>query len=102
MLARVTAVEYVKPTTVGRTAPSIIICERDDGSTVEVVSKFSAQCDQGVVNLVREVIAACLAADLGLPVPEALLVDVPPQWADTITVQPHGAKIKASASVAFG
>src|SRR5215510_2935008 len=80
MLSRVRAIEHHAPLSSGKTRPSRIVCERADGSTVEVVAKFSASCDGKEAALVREVIAACLAVDLGLPVPESFLVDVPRDW----------------------
>jgi hypothetical protein len=102
MLARVTAVEHQSMTASGKTGPSRIVCERSDGTTVEVVAKFSAGCDELETSLAREVIAACLARDLRLPVPEPFLVDVPPAWADLVTDLGQRAKIKASSPVAFG
>ena len=68
MLTRVVAIEFSRPTDSGRTFPSHLVCEKSNGDAVEVVAKFSAGCDEGVVDLAREVISACLAADLGLPV----------------------------------
>ncbi len=102
MLARVTAVEYMRPMSQGRTSPALIVCEKHDGTLVEVVAKFSAECDQGVTNLVREAVAVCLARDLGLPIPEAFLVEVPKAWVDTIPNAGQQSKIEASVPVAFG
>jgi len=102
MLKRITPDRYDRATPNGRTAPSRISCEQDDGSTVEVVAKFSAGCDQGEINLAREVIAACLAVDLGLPIPEPFLIDVPPGWAETVPDAGRRTKIQSSSSVAFG
>ena len=102
MLSRVRAIEHHAPLSSGKTRPSRIVCERADGSTVEVVAKFSASCDGRESALVREVIAACLAVDLGLPVPESFLVDVPRDWADLVADPAQRAKIRASSSVAFG
>jgi hypothetical protein len=73
-----------RPAAQGRTGPVLAAIETEDGEEVEVFAKLSAGCDQGVVNLAREAIAACLAADLGLPVPRPWLVEVPwwpmPRW----------------------
>ena len=102
MIERVTAIEYVEPVGTGRTQPVHLVCEKSDGSTVEVIAKFSAYCDEGVVNLAREVIAACLAADLGLPIPVPYLVEIPPEFAEIIPEPALRAKIKASAPIAFG
>lgn len=102
MLTRVTPIEFTRPTLGGRTKPAVIICETPDGSTVEVVAKFSAGCDEREVNLAREAIAACLAGDLGLPIPEPFLIDIPPTWADLVSDPDQRTKIKASSPVAFG
>ena len=101
MLKRITPIRYNRAARSGRTAPLILTCEAPDGSTVKVFAKFSSTCDQGNINLAREVIAACLAHDLGLPVPEAFLIEVPPQWAATLPTDQR-AKIQTSSSVAFG
>ena len=69
---------------------------------VEVVAKFSAGCEEHDASLAREVIAACLAVDLGLPVPEPFLVDVPRNWALHVTDPHQRARIKASSPVTSG
>jgi hypothetical protein len=102
MLARVTAIEHHAVTSSGKTRPSRIVCEQANGTTVEVVAKFSAGCEEWEASLAREVIAACLAVDLGLPVPEPFLVDVPPNWVDHVPDPDQRARIKASSPVAFG
>jgi hypothetical protein len=102
LLTNVVATEFVRRVTNGRTQPLILTCERVDGSTVEVVSKFSAGCEEGVTHLAREAIGSCLAADLGLPIPEAFLVEIPPDLADAIPDAVVGAKIKGSSPRAFG
>jgi hypothetical protein len=102
MLTRITAIEFSRPTDNGRTFPSHLVCEKAGGDTVEVVAKFSAGCDEGVVNLAREVISVCLAADLGLPVPMPYLIDIPKGFADIVPDAERKVRIKASASVAFG
>jgi hypothetical protein len=102
MLKRITPIQYDRPTTRGRTEPSFITCELNDGTTVEVVAKFSAGCDQGETNLVREVIAACLAGDLGLPIPEPFLIDLPGDWIETVPDARRKAIIQSSSPVAFG
>jgi len=49
-----------------------------------------------------EGIAACLAADLGLPVSEPLLVEVTPEWISLISNSERRRKIEASSRTAFG
>jgi hypothetical protein len=102
MLERVTAIEHHALITSGKTRPSRIVCERADGTTVEVVAKFSAGCEQKEASLAREVIAACLAGDLGLPVPEPFLVDVPRSWAHLVDDPVQRARVMESSTVAFG
>jgi len=86
----------------GRTKPALLVCETQTGEKVDVVAKFSANCDQGVTNLAREVIAACLAGDLGLPIPTPYLLDITPNWAASVTDAAMRANIQRSAPVAFG
>jgi hypothetical protein len=102
MLTRVTAIEHHSVITSGKSRPSRIVGERPDGTTVELVAKFSAGCEEREASLAREVIAACLAADLRLPVPEPFLVDVRGDWADQVRDAAQRARIKASSRVAFG
>ena len=84
MLDRATPIEFSRTTTNGRTRPAIVVCETAAGDQIDVVAKFSASCDHGVVNLAREVVAACLAADLGLPIPKPFLLDIQPDWAASV------------------
>lgn len=102
MLTRVTPVEFTRSVASGRTGPSLLVCEKPDGSTVELIAKFSAGCDEREVNLSREVIGACLAADLGLPVPEPFLIEIPEDWIEIIPDAAYREKIRRSSRVAFG
>jgi len=102
MLTRVTASEHQGLVSSGKTGPSRLVCEKPDGSTVEVVAKFSAGCDEKELSLIREVVAARLAGDLRLPVPEPFLVEIPDGWPDVVQDLDQRAKIKASSRVAFG
>jgi hypothetical protein len=86
----------------GRTRPSLLHCEKEDGTPLEAVAKFSGGCDRGEAALAMEVIAACLAHDLEIQVPEPVLIDIPPDWLDSITDPQLRAVIAKSSSVAFG
>jgi hypothetical protein len=86
----------------GRTRPSRVVCEKADRSLVEVVAKFSSGCDRGEASLAMEVVGACLAADLGLPVPTPFLLEVQTDWVDTVTNTEHQRLMRASSSIAFG
>jgi hypothetical protein len=102
MLGRVIALEYVRQMGAGRTCPLMVNCEKQDGSVVSVVAKFSAFCDQRETHLAREIVGACLAADLGLPVPEPVLVEIPHDWGDIVPDALLRARIAASSPIAFG
>lgn len=64
--------------------------------------KCSAGCEQGVFNLAAEAIGACLAGDLGLPVPEPFLVDLDPAFISAVTEPAQKQRMAASNPVAFG
>jgi hypothetical protein len=102
MLSRATPVVFDRAMGNGRTKPALLACETQAGEDVEVVAKFSANCDQGVINLAREVIAASLAGDLGLPVPTPYLLDITPAWAASVTDATVRAAMQQSVPVAFG
>lgn len=102
MLTRLSPIQFDRPTTSGRTRPSIVTCETPAGDTVEVVAKFSGGCDEGVTNLAREVIAACLAGDLGLPIPEPFLIDVTQAWTTVVPDVAQRQRIQSGSPVAFG
>ncbi|MCC8937435.1 hypothetical protein H8A99_13370 [Bradyrhizobium sp. Arg68] len=102
MLSLVSPVSFLKPTSKGKTEPLMLLCERQDGSEVELVAKFSGVCEEKEVNLAREVIAVCLAADLNLPVAEPMIVEASPDWIDTIPDAAIRAKVAGSCRLAFG
>lgn len=80
MLDDVLATRFLKRMKTGRNCPVLLSCERTNANagssdSIEAVAKFSsAEC--GVAGLAREAMTAMLAADLGLPVPEPLLVNL--------------------------
>ena len=82
MLTQLEAIQYVGDVGSGRTCPIIIAAEDPDEDVVEVVVKFSSACDLGTNSLAVEVISACLAGDLGLPIPEPFIVRIPRDWRD--------------------
>ena len=99
MLDTVDAVRYIKVLSAGRNQPWLIEAERGDGEVVEVVAKLgSAECGPG--GLIREAYCAMLAADLGLPVAEPFVVQLTPEFIDTL---PDNERGRASGqNMAFG
>jgi hypothetical protein len=102
MLETVTPVRYHAAVSSGRTKPVRIECEKLDLSTVEVVAKFSAGCDRKEVGLAMEVVAACLAADLGLPIPKPYLLDTQPSFVNAVPDADRRSAMAASNGIAFG
>ena len=82
--------------------PIRLACETAVREEVEVVAKLSASCDRGVTALVAEAIAAMLAADLDLPVPEPFLVRLEPDFVDAIADPEVAAIARKSSPIAFG
>jgi len=102
MLTRVAATEFIRAARNGRTKPVMLACTDPTGAEVELYGKLSARCEQGAVHLAREAIAACLAGDLGLPVPQPFLVDLPAAWVAAVPDAEIRAAMAASLPVAFG
>jgi hypothetical protein len=102
MLELVTATRFDRRMSNGKTKPALMSCERTNGTDVEAVVKFSGGCERGVAGLVIEAVVAMLAADLALPVPEPLLVQMQPQLVDLIPDIEVQALARRSSVVAFG
>jgi len=92
----------MRPMTNGKTAPALITCQKHNGEEVEVVTKCSGGCEQKEASLAAEVIGACLAADLDLPILEPFLVELDPEFVASVPNVEHRAKMNASNFVAFG
>ena len=79
-----------------------MLCEAESDSPIEVFCKLSAGCFEGVANLAREVVAACLAVDLKLPVPAPYLVEIPPDLTSVATDPEIADRLRTSSPVGFG
>lgn len=102
MLDLVTAIRFDGRVQTGRTMPCRLACELAAGDEVEVVAKLSAGCDRRIAALVSEAIAAMLAADLDLPVPEPFLVKLDAEFVATIPDQTVVEIARRSNPIAFG
>jgi len=102
MLSQVIAVRFDGRAKSGRTIPCRLTCEAADGAEIEVVAKLSAGCDRKVTALVMEAIAAMLAADLDLPVPEPFLVTLEPEFIAGLPDETVADMARRSNPVAFG
>jgi hypothetical protein len=102
MLDYVTATRFIQRMGNGRTLPSLIECEDEDGATVQVVTKFSGKMFEKEKNLAIEAIAAMLGSDIGLPVPEPFVVVVVEDFADLVPDAEIKQLITESCRLAFG
>ncbi len=102
MLERVIAYEFVRRAESGRTGPIVMRCNEEASEPLELFCKLSGGCDEGVVSLVHELIAACLAADLNLPIPIPYLVETPRELAEIIVDKKVRETLYRSSSLAFG
>lgn len=102
MLETITAVQFDKLAGNGRTGPGFITCEDAAGDAIEVVAKLSHRCDLKETSLAMEVVSACLAGDLGLPVPQPYLIRMDPDWIDTVADVAWAAAARQSSPIAFG
>lgn len=87
----------------GQTKPNLIACEDDDGNEVELVVKCSAGCVLlKEKSLAYEAIAAMLAADLGLPIPEPFIVEITDAFCDALELGAPRTQLSSSCRYAFG
>ncbi|WP_440981748.1 HipA family kinase [Shinella sumterensis] len=92
----------MRPMKNGKTGPALVLCQKTSGDEMEVVVKCSIGCEQKEASLAAEVIGACLAADLGLPIPEPFLVELDPNFIGSIPDVEHRDRMAMSNFVAFG
>ena len=102
MLGRVITNEVIREAKSGRTKPVLMLCQHDTDEAIEVFCKLSAGCFEGVTSLAREVVAACLAIDLNLPMPTPYLVEIPSTLASVVTDPGIAERLGASSPVGFG
>lgn len=102
MFRKVYAIRFDKPAGNGRNRACFVTCADAAGVRSEAVVKFSSGCESGVGALIREALSAFFAADLGLQIPEPLLVEVPGQFSAGPSYPEHTAFIASSSRYAFG
>lgn len=92
---------FIRVSTAGRTQP-LLLGSISLGQDVEVFCKLSVACDEGTISLTKEAIAACLAADLGLPVPKPYIVEITDDFISSVPIVAQQERLRASAKLAFG
>ena len=98
----VEASQFHKILTSGRTSPLLITCERASGEVLDVVAKFAGGRHCTKNSLCAEMIAAQLAADLGLPIPKPVSVGWDAVFANSVMDPSARQVIAASTPPAFG
>jgi hypothetical protein len=95
-----TASQFIRPMGNGRTCPVLLGAEDDGGSRLEVVTKLRGP-ELDVKSQVAELVAAPLAAHLGISVPQAAVVDVPEGF-DAVVPEVHRSAFRGSPGRNFG
>lgn len=101
MLRNLEAVQYIRKIGSGKTEPAIIVGETAEGEAIEVVAKLASACERKGNALANEVIGACLAYSLGLPIPEPFILSISPEWKATLPLE-YASKVTAGDTLAFG
>jgi len=102
MMERLTAVQFDRQAAHGRTMPGFIVAENALCDGFELIVKLSARCDRAVTSLAMELLCACLARDLGLPIPQPYTVDITQEWIESIADPTWATAALESVPVAFG
>jgi len=103
MLPSLTAVQFHRFLTSGRTSPALCACEDQAGTYVgEYVVKLQATVHTS--GLLNELVASKLANHFGLPIPDAALVVIQPDLARQIALMEpsHAAAVRGSVGLNFG
>lgn len=94
MLQTVEPFEFTGRTPTGKTRPAFAVATDADGNNVDVVLKLSFSSERGISGMAMEAVVACLAGDLGLPVPQPYIARLTPQFIDaTASVDPEWATL---------
>jgi hypothetical protein len=104
MLSEVNATRFDRSMINGRTGPLLMAAEDNAGQEIDFIAKFTNEPHLTVNGLVREAIAAMLAVDLHLPIPEPLLVRLDASFLAAVEQVDSdvGARLKLANPVGFG
>src|ERR1044071_840734 len=100
-LLELTSTQFIRPMSTGRNRPLLLGCENAVGETVEVVVKFRGR-EMSAKAQIAELISTQLADDLGLQVPQAVVVDVPTGFEAIIADHEAAKVVKDSPGLNFG
>lgn len=98
---QLTATQFIRPMATGRNHPLLLGCENSGGDKLEVVVKFRGR-EMTEKAQIAELVAAQLADDLGLQVPQAAVVTVPAGFEGVIPDRDLAKMVKESPGPNFG
>ena len=98
---QLTATQFIRPMATGRNRPLLLSCDNTNGDRLEVVVKFRGR-EMDEKAQTAELIAAQLADDLGLHIPQAAVVDVLRGFEAIIPEKELAAMVKSSPGSNFG
>ncbi|WP_371818678.1 HipA family kinase [Rhodomicrobium sp. Az07] len=95
-------IQFNRAMQTGKSEPLLLTCELDGGERIEVIAKFSEGLERKETSLAIEVVSACLAADLGLPVPVPYLIQVDQDWIESLPIGKERHLVTSSSFMSFG
>jgi hypothetical protein len=102
LIRRGAAVRFDRVAECGRNEPLRVLVEMDDdGSELEVFLKPSGRPEVGIEGMANELLAACVAGHVGLPVCEPVVVELSPEWIASIPSVSLREMLKRSCPLAF-
>lgn len=103
MIRRGAAVRFDRLAEGGRNEPLRVLVEiEEDGSEVEVFLKPSGRPEMGIEGMSNELLAACIAGHLGLPVCEPIVVELSSDWIASVPQPSLRDMLGRSCPIAFG
>ena len=102
MLGRAIPVQFNGAAKGGLTCPAWMTCRDENGDLIELVAKVSVNCTRAVTSLAAEAVAAMLAEDLKLPIPQSYVVRLCPKWLEKFGDPAWVALALRSSPAAFG
>jgi hypothetical protein len=101
MIRRASPLRFDRPAENGRTEPLRMTVETADDVEHEVFVKVSSGRECSVEGLMNEMLGSLLAADLGLPVNEPFLVELDPDFIQSVVRPDIRARLATSCPLAF-
>lgn len=102
MLKNVVATRFIRRMTNGRTLPCLIECEDEIGEKYELVVKYTEKLFEKEKNLAIEALVVMLASDLQLPISQAFVVELTPEFLSVVIDTEIQQAMQKSCKYAFG